>query len=234
MQDEFIRNYPSLDISIVGINEVGFSPTGFITDGRDLPWLVDVDANRNGQSDVWYDSWHITFRDVVILDSANDEVATYNLTVHSLSDPENYEALQTLFLNAAATDPDSAWQSPLEPLDINADGTIAPLDALLVINELGVHPGGVLPSGMADQAPFVDPSGDGLVSPLDALSVINHLNFLSSLNQRAPLNAAAVDTALQTSLESDWRPLELEEEQDETPRVESSMPLATDLPDQYS
>ena len=198
MQDEFDRHYPSLDVSIIGINEVGYSPTGFITDGRDLPWLVDVDADQNGQSDVWYDSWEINYRDVVVVDRANDAVGVLNVTTQSLSDPENYDALKSMLINAGVRPPDSQWQSPIEALDVNADSVIAPLDALLVINELGIHPGGNLPNSTANAAPYVDTNGDEICSPLDALLVINHLNAVSAMDgaaPQAPMNAAAVDTA---------------------------------------
>ncbi len=194
MQDDFVRNYPSLDISILGINESGLSPAGFITDGRDLPWLVDVDANNNGQSDVWYDSWKIVYRDVAVVDRENNLVSRYNLTEHNLTDPENLAFLKQLFIDAAVTDPTSDWQSPVEPLDVNADGFVAPLDALLVINDLGVFEGGVLPPDRALQPPYVDTSGDGVVAPGDALAVINHLNFVSALDNQpqAPMSGAAV------------------------------------------
>ncbi len=194
MQDDFVRNYPSLDISILGINEAKLSPAGFITDGRDLPWLVDVDANNNGQSDVWYDSWQIVYRDVVIVDRENNFVSAYNLTQHNLADPENLAFLKQSFIDVAVTEPMSDWQSPVEPLDVNGDGFVAPLDALLVINDLGVFPGGVLPGDRALQPPYVDTSGDGIVAPADALAVINHLNFISSLEMepQAPMSSAVV------------------------------------------
>ena len=68
------------------------------------------------------------------------------------------------------------FRNPVDSLDIDADGTIVPLDALWIINELnavGSHDL-VLPRDPA--ARFVDPSGDQLVAPLDAVLVINYLN----------------------------------------------------------
>ena len=60
-----------------------------------------------------------------------------------------------------------------EPLDVNEDGHITPLDALLVINYLNT--GG--PTTFTYAPPTrLDVNGDRFVSPIDALMVINHLN----------------------------------------------------------
>ncbi|MDA1055052.1 MAG: tandem-95 repeat protein [Planctomycetota bacterium] len=66
-----------------------------------------------------------------------------------------------------------SWQNPVQPTDVNGDGTDSPLDALVIINELntvGPHDlaGGVITA-------FLDVNGDGVVSPIDALLVINRL-----------------------------------------------------------
>ena len=193
MQDEFVRNYPSLNIEIIGINESDADPIGFITDGRSMPWLNDTDDNSNGLNDVRDESWQVEYRDVVIVDENSDMVAQYNLTVNNLAETTNFAALKQLFIDTAVTPAESPWQSPVEKLDVDFDGVIAPLDALLVINNLGVHPGGVLPISMANRSPYVDPTGDGVVAPQDALFVINHLNFLSELDNppTAALSMAA-------------------------------------------
>lgn len=61
-------------------------------------------------------------------------------------------------------------------LDVNNDGKISPIDALLVINRLnsGFTP---LTSTPFSRAPFVDVNADGSCSPVDALMVINWLNL---------------------------------------------------------
>lgn len=64
----------------------------------DLPLLQDTeDAN------VW-DSWDVTYRDVVILNAASERVAVFNLTTYSLSDDDNYEALRGLLISTASED----------------------------------------------------------------------------------------------------------------------------------
>jgi hypothetical protein len=65
------------------------------------------------------------------------------------------------------------------PLDVNGDGSISPIDALLVINILNNFRG--LPTSDPVRAYFTigqvkaDSSGDRVVTPLDALLVINAL-----------------------------------------------------------
>ncbi|MEZ6120177.1 MAG: tandem-95 repeat protein [Pirellulaceae bacterium] len=73
------------------------------------------------------------------------------------------------------------WQNPNDALDVNNDGFISPIDALLVINELNANGSRALdPPPIASPPfsppPFVDVSGDDYLSPIDALLVINHLN----------------------------------------------------------
>lgn len=100
------------------------------------------------------------------------------------------------------------WQNTVNPLDVNGDGFVTPIDALLVINELNVPvfsnavtgelPGlptapNVPPASDLALASFVDVSGSinnggqFYVTPLDALLVINFLN--------APLAASASASA---------------------------------------
>ncbi len=62
--------------------------------------------------------------------------------------------------------------------DVNADGLVTPLDALLIIveiNALGPHGLTDLPSGTAPPL-FLDVSGDDFLNPLDAVLVVNFLN----------------------------------------------------------
>ncbi len=65
-------------------------------------------------------------------------------------------------------------------MDINGDGSISPIDALLVINVLNNFER--LPTNDPVRAYYTigqvkaDPSGDRAVSPIDALLVINALN----------------------------------------------------------
>ncbi len=71
------------------------------------------------------------------------------------------------------------WQNPVEPLDVNADTFISPIDALLIISDLNENGGRELPNPPVPPfipPPYLDPSGDNFVSPIDALLVISYLN----------------------------------------------------------
>ena len=79
---------------------------------------------------------------------------------------------------------DAPWQNPVNPLDTNGDGSVSPLDALLIINHLQVSGDGSLNArgpGDGELVRYLDvtgpnESGIAFVSPLDALRVINFLN----------------------------------------------------------
>ncbi len=72
----------------------------------------------------------------------------------------------------------AAWQNPVDALDVNGDGTVSPLDALLVINNFDASLSfpSTTPTLSGGPPPFVDVNNNGTVSPLDALLVINELN----------------------------------------------------------
>ena len=70
--------------------------------------------------------------------------------------------------------------------DANGDGVISPIDALLVINELGTE---IKPLRLVDRDYendlFADVNGDGVISPIDALSIINALTEAAASAQVA-------------------------------------------------
>ena len=71
------------------------------------------------------------------------------------------------------------WQNPLDPLDADRDGRVAPLDVLLRVNTINRFGIRALPTPTStEELPeyYYDADGDGSVSPIDILLVINHLN----------------------------------------------------------
>jgi len=62
--------------------------------------------------------------------------------------------------------------------DVDNDGFVSPIDALLIINRLNSGDTTLSSSPFA-HAPFVDVNGDGSCAPIDALMVINYLNAQS-------------------------------------------------------
>lgn len=177
------------------MNPVGFeSGNPSITANRTLPWLQDVDANQDQETDNFLTSWAYEYRDVVIVDGTNRPVDVYNLTVHDLKKPENYATMRQKLIDAAEAEVAVSWTNPVEPLDVNNDADISPLDVLLILNELntvGSHE--LVPPGSGGPPAFLDTSGDGFVSPLDALLVVNHLNSVSVVKAvpAAPASSAA-------------------------------------------
>ncbi|HEY6563862.1 MAG TPA: dockerin type I domain-containing protein, partial [Pirellulaceae bacterium] len=98
------------------------------------------------------------------------------------------------------------WRNPTNPLDVNNDTAVAPLDALLVLNELSIRQvsdpvTGQLPALTAPPPSFLDVTGDNIVAPLDALLVINALPNTSrpALSGTASQDGAAND-AMPSSL----------------------------------
>ena len=72
-------------------------------------------------------------------------------------------------------DQSGTYTNALMPLDVNADGVVSPLDALLIINRLNAS-GARFMSGPNSAAPYCDTNADLMITPVDALLVINHLN----------------------------------------------------------
>jgi hypothetical protein len=102
--------------------------------------------------------------------------------------------------------PDTWWQNPVDPFDVNEDGEVAPVDVLLVINELNsrkyVDAMGKLPPARPPEAFCYDVNGDGYAEPLDVLLIINFLNKQGGLagesaaTDREPLPEAGAETPL--------------------------------------
>lgn len=76
--------------------------------------------------------------------------------------------------------PPSSHQNQAMNLDVNADGRISSIDALLIINVLNSRSSPIRVQDLPAPPPFVDVNGDYRVSALDALLVINELNMRSS------------------------------------------------------
>ncbi len=67
------------------------------------------------------------------------------------------------------------WQNTANPYDVNANGIVNPIDALVLINYLNAHGFGPLPATFTGPD-YLDVNGDGSITPLDALGVINYIN----------------------------------------------------------
>lgn len=182
MQDELAAAYPGLAIQVLGINERGQeSANALAVEGRDLPWLQDGDQNGNNISDVWNEIWQIEYRDVVVLDGANEPIFVFNLTTHDLGNTANYQTLRDELLRTAVED-QRPWCNADNFLDVDRNGLVHMTDFTLVLDFLNSQgPGGLSPT--ATPTVRVDCDFDGFAAPIDALLVINHLKSLAAAGE---------------------------------------------------
>jgi len=103
---------------------------------------------------------------------------------------------------AFAPHENGVFTNQMLPRDVNADGLVTPIDALLVINELN-RAGSHYLLGPYAAAPFLDVVSDGYVSPIDALVVINYLN--AGLGGHGEGEAADLQTAAIEPTDSGWQ-----------------------------
>lgn len=76
----------------------------------------------------------------------------------------------------------SMWTNPMNGQDVNGDGQVTPIDALLIINSINQKQTLRAPTSQADVSNWVylDPNRSSSVEPLDALLVINAINAKGS------------------------------------------------------
>ena len=100
--DELALELPGFAIAILGVNEAGFESgnQNIIDEGRTLPWLQDVDADGDGNSDNWT-TWDVNYRDVILVDGTNWPVAVFNVTDNNLQESVHYDALKQLLAETA-------------------------------------------------------------------------------------------------------------------------------------
>ena len=119
----------------------------------------------------------------------NSDMTPVRLTrgISSMTVPIFENSQYLLHLNNQLTDaparirltnpgPPGTFHNGRNPLDVNDDSYVSPLDALLIINDLN-RAGGRLLFGTNKSHLFVDVNGDDALSPRDALLVINQLNL---------------------------------------------------------
>ena len=95
------------------------------------------------------------------------------------------------------------WHNPNLAEDVNDDGLVSPIDALLVVNHMNRAGSGPVPLSPESPPLYLDVNGDDYVSPHDALLVVNHLNSqeLSLSSVLTPFDANTQDLVGPTA----WR-----------------------------
>ncbi len=83
----------------------------------------------------------------------------------------------------------TGWQNPRNRFDVNDDGFVNPLDALIVLNAVQLR--GLIPltGSSVPSRPFIDVNGDEFLSPVDILQVINYLSRNSTQGGEGELAA---------------------------------------------
>ncbi len=138
--------------------------------------------------------------------------AVYTITIDNSTDPimdragnslePNEESGSTRFVIELTDEAASSWQNPENKFDVNADGLVTGLDALLIINRLLLGQAGQLPP-VAIVPPYLDVSGDGNLSPLDVLQIFNFLATSSAAPSAAPATATPTPAVADTSDQND-------------------------------
>ncbi len=151
---DHIRNIESIDIRGNGLNRLRLSPESAlsVTDG-----LSPLEIYHDSVDQVVFDGeWEVSKR-----------IAP------------NGKAYHRFYGNGVVVNlyNDRLQHNPLKASDVNLDGLITPLDALLIINKLNHRNIQNDLSNDIDFSNYVDVSGDDLITPLDVLLVINLLNL---------------------------------------------------------
>jgi len=99
---------------------------------------------------------------------------------------------------AAPASAQSILHNSGDPLDVDGNGFVQPLDALLIINHLELaSPQSFAAQPLADTKPlFLDTNDDSRLSPLDALLVINHLAIVPTPEPSTLISAGLGGTML--------------------------------------
>jgi hypothetical protein len=76
-------------------------------------------------------------------------------------------------------DPPRPWTNVHNVYDVDGDGEVAPMDALVIINYINTNGSGPVPSDAAADAPFLDTTADNHIAADDVLAVLNQRHYLN-------------------------------------------------------
>ncbi|MEZ6150054.1 MAG: dockerin type I domain-containing protein [Pirellulaceae bacterium] len=121
------------------------------------------------------------------LPSGNYTVRATALGDNQPLDPHPAIRSEAVFAGAATLNVDFGfasathlWHNERDPVDVNDDGLITPIDALLIINELNRGGARSLLGSNLPFPPYIDTNADGLLTANDVLQVINYINAHSA------------------------------------------------------
>jgi hypothetical protein len=205
----------------------GTTKVGTLRNQNPMNWGNDMTINRVGRIEYRFDNepeWKTAV-------AVGEYTADINLQVDVPAGATWIElraAEQTLPLysevirQAVVSETASPWWNRREPLDVNDDQQITPLDALLVVNYLNLNGAGVPVAGET-APPYIDCNGDRVIAPIDALIVINRLN-----QDVAAVQASAATSAVALPVDA-WADIG-EGENDQSILAEAAVALASRSP----
>lgn len=129
---------------------------------------------------------------------------------YQASDGSGLSVVTTVTIKIDSPPPPS-HQNPDNFLDVNADGFISPIDALLIINTINLYSGSgttIITANLPAPPPYLDTDGNGIITANDVLQVINYLNLHSGgrgegeAEGESAAPAAIVSTSVQNAFPS--------------------------------
>jgi hypothetical protein len=170
-------NGKSGDIRIPGlINEVGSfqdsaSPLGT---SELLQFSIRMKANTPGVAKFVADPADISpFHDSLLYSDPRNKVPY---------DQISYLPAELVITGGSGSAGGEGNTNPFNRFDVNNDGFVSPIDALILVNQVNTKGGGALGSGGSGEGElpgdkyYVDVNEDGYLSPLDILWVVNRIN----------------------------------------------------------
>ncbi|MEO1526321.1 MAG: dockerin type I domain-containing protein [Planctomycetota bacterium] len=96
--------------------------------------------------------------------------------VERSSNEIRYDRVEQSQLSVIVTRANYGLHNPVMPADVNLDGAVSPVDALLIINRLQQMSFEMMEDGVAELDRLYDATSDGQVTTRDALYVINRMS----------------------------------------------------------
>jgi hypothetical protein len=184
-------NGKSGDIRIPGlINEVGSfqdsaSPLGT---SELLQFSIRMRANTPGTARFIADPADISpFHDSLLYSDPRNKVPYSQIS---------YIPAELTIIGGSGSGGGEGNTNPYDRFDVNDDGFVSPIDALILVNKVNSNGGGALGSGGGEgessgERFYVDVNEDGFLSPLDILWVVNRINGSNAGGEgESPMQAA--------------------------------------------
>jgi hypothetical protein len=169
-------NGKSGDIRIPGlINEVGSfqdsaSPLG---NSELLQFSIRMKANTPGTAKFLADPADISpFHDALLYSDPRNKIPYSQIS---------YIPAELIITGGSGAGGGEGNTNPYDRFDVNDDGFVSPIDALILVNQVNSKGGGALGNGGGEgessgEKYYVDVNEDGFLSPLDILWVVNRIN----------------------------------------------------------